>query len=395
MKRSTDCILTTHAGSLPRPEDMLPSLRAKLLSQPVDEPAFHARVRRAVADVVREQAAHGLDVITDGEVGKSSFMNYVDERISGFELREVEGALPASHSYLAGSREFLAFPEYYLADVDAPTTGSGVTLRESVCTGPIAYRGHQQLQRDLDNLKTALNGVTVEEAFLPAVSPNQIGYRRPNEYYRSDEEYQVAIADALHEEYQAIVDAGFLVQVDDPQLLTHWTRHPDLSLAAFRRWVEQHVEVLNHALRDIPRDRIRFHTCFSIGFGPRVHEIELPAIVDLVLRIRAGAYSFEAANPRHEHEWTVWETVKLPPDTVLIPGVITQSTVMVEHPELVAQRIERFAGLVGRENVIAGADCGFATFATARDIHPRIVWAKLDALVDGARIASHRLWARA
>jgi 5-methyltetrahydropteroyltriglutamate--homocysteine methyltransferase len=232
----------------------------------------------------------------------------------------------------------------------------------------------------------------VAEAFFPAVSPNQISYRRRNEYYRSEEEYETAIADALHEEYQAVVDAGLLVQVDDPQLVTHWVRNPDLTIEECRRWAARHVELLNHALRGIPRDRIRFHTCYSIGFGPRVHDMEFKDIIDIVLRINAGAHSFEAANVRHEHEWKLWEDAKLPQDTVLIPGVVTPSHATVEHPELVAERIERFASIVGRENVIAGVDCGFASTARSLEMPASIVWAKLNALVEGARIASSRLW---
>jgi 5-methyltetrahydropteroyltriglutamate--homocysteine methyltransferase len=261
-----------------------------------------------------------------------------------------------------------------------------------VCVAAIAYKGHRQLERDIANFKAALSRVAVAEAFLPAVSPNQVGYRRPNEYYRTTDEYELAIAEALREEYRAIVDAGFLLQIDDPQLVTHYMRNPDLSIEDYRRWAERHVELLNHTLRGIPRDRIRFHTCYSVAFGPRVHDMELKNVVDLIVKIRAGAHSFEAANPRHEHEWKVWETVDLPEETLLIPGVVTQSTAVVEHPELVAQRIERFAGIVGRENVIAGVDCGFASTARSADMPASVVWAKLDALVEGARIASKRLW---
>jgi 5-methyltetrahydropteroyltriglutamate--homocysteine methyltransferase len=268
----------------------------------------------------------------------------------------------------------------------------GERPRESVCTGPIAYKGHKQLERDIANFKAALSRVKVAEAFLPAVSPNQVGYRRPNEYYRTTEEYEMAIAEALREEYKAIVDAGFLLQIDDPQLVTHYMRNPDLSIEDYRRWAEQHVELLNHTLRDIPREKIRFHTCYSVAFGPRIHDTELKNVIDLIVKIRAGAHSFEAANPRHEHEWKEWKTIKPPEGTVLIPGVITQSTAVVEHPELVAQRIERFASIVGRENVIAGVDCGFASTARSADMPTSVVWAKLDALVEGARIASKRLW---
>ena len=395
MKHSTDRILTTHVGSLPRPEDMLEVLTAKMRGQPIDEPALDARLPRAVADIVRQQVDHGLDVIDDGEVGKPSFILYADERLSGFEQRDAqESEIARARHYLAGSREFLAFPEYYQPETTTSRGTEGQRPRQSVCTGPIIYRGHRQLQRDLTKFKAALSKVSAAEAFLPAVSPNQIAYRRPNEYYRTTQEYELAIAEALREEYKTIVAAGFLLQVDDPQLVTHYMRNPELSIEEYRRWAEQHVELLNHALRDIPREQIRFHTCYSVAFGPRVHDMEFKDVIDLVVKIRAGAHSFEAANPRHEHEWTLWESVKLPEGTILIPGVITQSTAVVEHPELVAQRIERFAGIVGRENIIAGVDCGFASTARSADMPTSVVWAKLDALVAGARIASKRLWRR-
>ncbi len=388
MKRSTERILTTHAGSLPRPDDLLEMLRARADGQPLDERAFDARLRSAVAEIVREQVAHGLDVVDDGEQGKTGFSVYTNERLAGFELRP--GA--SAPSQFATSREHRDFPEYYQAGARMPSGAGAIRPPGRVCTGPIAYVGQSQLQRDLDNLKAALEGVAATEAFVPAISPSMVSLQHTNEYYRTDEEYEAAIADAMHEEYKAIVDAGFLVQIDDPHLVTQYMRKPELSLAQCRQWAEHHVEVLNHALRDIPRDRIRFHTCYSINMGPRVHDMELKDIVDIILKIHAGAHSFEAANPRHEHEWRVWENVKLPEGTILIPGVITQSTVLVEHPELVADRILRFASVVGRENVIAGADCGFATFAGASEIHPKIAWAKLDALVAGARLASQRLW---
>jgi 5-methyltetrahydropteroyltriglutamate--homocysteine methyltransferase len=248
------------------------------------------------------------------------------------------------------------------------------------------------VQADIDNLRAALAGVQVEEAFIPAISPSNVEGRQKNHYYETDEEYLFAIAEAMHEEYRAIVDAGFLVQIDDPRLVTYYIMSPRSTVAECRAWAEVRVEALNHALRGIPRDRVRFHTCYSINMGPRVHDMQLKDIVDVILKVRAGAYSFEAANPRHEHEWRVWEGVTLPQDAVLIPGVITQSTVLVEHPELVAQRIERFASVVGRENVIAGADCGFATFAGSTEIHPTVAWAKLQALAEGARLATRRLW---
>jgi 5-methyltetrahydropteroyltriglutamate--homocysteine methyltransferase len=393
MKHSTDRILTTHVGSLPRPEDMIDMLAAKFSGRPIDEQKLEARLPSAVAELVAQQVKTGLDVINDGEVGRPSFITYIDDRLTGFERREIAGKdAPRAVHYLAGSREYLAFPEYYEPEQVLQSVTGGRPAQEILCSGPITYKGHELLQRDIANFKTALKGAPMAEAFFPAVSPNQISYRRRNEYYRSDEEYETAIADALHEEYMAVVDAGLLVQVDDPQLVTHWVRNPDLTIEECRRWAARHVELLNHALRDIPRDRVRFHTCYSIGFGPRVHDMEFKDIIDIVLRINAGAHSFEAANVRHEHEWRLWEDAKLPEDTVLIPGVVTPSHATVEHPELVAERIERFARIVGRENVIAGVDCGFASTARSLEMPASIVWAKLNALVEGARIASARLW---
>jgi 5-methyltetrahydropteroyltriglutamate--homocysteine methyltransferase len=385
MQRSTDRILTTHAGSLPRPADLLEMLRTGATGEP-----FQARVRAAVADVVSEQVAHGLDVVDDGEASKPSFVTYATQRLGGLELRPSEPL-----STFAGSREHLAFPEFY-AVAGGPSPGGVDRDRplRSFCTGPITYIGQAAVQRDIANLKGALGSVSATEAFLPAISPSNVQAYITNEHYATDEEFQVAIADALHDEYTAIAEAGLLVQIDDPRLVTQYIRDPSLSIEECRRWAERHVEILNHALRDVPEEQVRFHTCYSINMGPRVYDMQLKDIVDVILKIRAGAYSFEAANPRHEHEWQVWADVTLPDHKVLIPGVITQSTVLVEHPELVAQRLGRFADVVGRERVIAGADCGFATFAGSTEIHPRVAWAKLQALVEGARLATRRLWPR-
>ena len=261
-----------------------------------------------------------------------------------------------------------------------------------ICTGPITYKGHAQLKRDIANLKSALKGVPVEEAFMPAISPSNIEDWQKNAYYKSQEQYVFAIAEAMREEYMAIVDAGFLVQIDDLRLVTYYIIHPEASIEDCRKWAQLRIAALNHALRDIPPEKIRFHTCYSINQGPRKYELELDDVIDLVLGVNAGAYSFEAANPRHEHEWKVWKQVKLPDGKILIPGVISHSTILVEHPELVADRIIRYAEIVGRENVIAGSDCGFATFAGSKEVHPSIVWAKLKALSEGARIASKQLW---
>jgi 5-methyltetrahydropteroyltriglutamate--homocysteine methyltransferase len=387
MQRSTDRILTTHAGSLPRPDDLLELLWARERGRPVDEPAFADRLRAAVADTVRRQARTGIDVPSDGEMGKASFLTYANERLAGFEPEA--GAAPGSP--FGGSREFASFPEFYQQQARGQDNPAASAVHY-VCRGPIRYAGQAQVRRDCDNLKAAMAEAGLAEAFLPAIAPADVEFWNTNEYYATDEEFLYAIADALHEEYKAITDAGLLLQIDDPRLVTYYAATPRASVEDCRRWAELRVDVLNHALRDLPRERVRFHTCYSINMGPRVHDMELKDIIDVMLRVRAGAYSFEAANPRHEHEWRVWQDTKLPEAAVLIPGVITHSTVLVEHPEVVADRIERFASVVGRENVIAGADCGFGTFAGTMEIHPTVAWAKLDALVAGARLASRRLW---
>jgi 5-methyltetrahydropteroyltriglutamate--homocysteine methyltransferase len=382
MRRSLDRILTTHVGSLPRPDDLLAMMQARKAGEPVDDAAFEALQRRAVADIVRRQLELGLDIINDGEQCKPSFSIYINDRLGGFVPNGPRG------SRWVGSRETEAFPEFY-ADTNRSGGTAGAQLH-MLCTGPITYTGGKQLAAEIAIFKAALAGVTAE-AFVPAISTSNVEEWQKNGYYRTDEEYLFAIADAMHEEYKAIVDAGFLLQIDDPRLVTYYakTHH---SVEECRKWAEIRVEALNHALRGIPEDKVRFHTCYSINIGPRVHDMELKHFVDVMLKIRAGAYSFEAANPRHEHEWRVWEGVKLPAGKSIIPGVISHTTVLVEHPELVAERIQRYAGAVGRENVIAGADCGFATIATSREIHPTIVWAKLKSLTEGARLASKALW---
>jgi 5-methyltetrahydropteroyltriglutamate--homocysteine methyltransferase len=390
MKRSTERLLTTHAGSLPRPDDLLELLWARERGEAVDERTFTDRLGGAVAASVRTQVEHGLDIVDDGEMGKASFLTYANERLDGFEpSRGGPGGSP-----FAGSREFRSFPEFYQQQARRQDNPAASAVHY-VCTRPITYTGQARVRRDIDLLKAVMSQVDVEEAFLPAIAPADIEFWNKNEYYATDEDYLMAIAGALHEEYRAIVEAGLLLQIDDPRLVTYYATKPDASVKECRAWAEVRVEALNHALRDLPRDRIRFHTCYSINMGPRVHDMELKDIVDIILKVRAGAYSFEAGNPRHEHEWRVWEQVQLPQDAVLIPGVITHSTVLVEHPEAIAERIERFASVVGRENVIAGADCGFATFAGTEEIHPTVAWAKLDALVAGAELATERLWGRA
>ena len=384
MKRSSERILTTHAGSLPRPRDLLDMVRARARGERIDEEAYRTRLRLAVGEIVRKQANLGIDVVDDGEFGKPSFVTYVRDRLNGLTRLEGERQSPWLRS-----REAMSFPDFYRAQMGA------VNARQALmaCTGPLSYRGHAELKSDLDNLKAALAGVAVAEVFVPSISPSNIEDWHRNEYYKSPEEYLYAIADAMREEYKAIVDAGFLVQIDDPQLVTHFNVNPTATIEQCRKWAQMHVEALNHALRGIPRDKVRYHTCYGINMGPRVHDMEAKDILDIVLKINAGAFSFEAANPRHEHEWTVWAQAKIPDGAVLIPGVISHSTILVEHPELIAQRIARYAKIVGRERVIAGSDCGFATFAGSDEVHESIVWAKFDALAKGARLASKDLWA--
>ena len=386
MQRSSERILTTHVGSLPRPDDLLDMLRARE-SGGLDQTVFERCVRAAVKDCLEKQVEAGIDIVNDGEQGKPSFITYIRESLSGLEARGPRG------SPWKGSREEASFPEFY-AEMAKAGGGPGQAA-QIVCTGPLKYVGQARLKAELDRFRAALAGERYSEAFVPSISPTNIEEWFENGYYKSGEEYLAAIAEALHEEYKAIVDAGFLVQIDDPRLATYYALNPGVSIAEARSWASLRVEALNHALRGIPEERVRFHTCYSINMGPRIHDMELKELVDIMLRVRAGAYSFEAANPRHEHEWKVWKDVKLPDGKSLIPGVISHTTVLVEHPELVAERLVRYASVVGRENVIAGADCGFASFASSREMHPSIVWAKLGALSEGARLATKELWRKA
>jgi 5-methyltetrahydropteroyltriglutamate--homocysteine methyltransferase len=388
MKRSIDRILTTHVGSLPRPDDLRALILKKQQGQPVDESAFAARVKTAVAETVKQQAEAGIDIVADGEMGRIGFIPYVNERLAGIEpSTSAENA-----NYWGQSREYRAFPEFYAWTASLPGTAGQTGRTRWVCTGPVSYKGMDALQRDIANLKAALAGQRHQEAFMPAVSPSNLANWNRNEHYKNDEEYLYALADALREEYRAIIEAGLVLQVDDPLLASYYVMHPEASVEDCRKWATGRVEVLNHALSGLPADRIRYHTCYSINIGPRVHDMELKHLIDVMLRVNAGAYSFEAANPRHEHEWKVWQEVTLPEGKSVIPGVITHSSNIVEHPEVIAQRVGRFAQAVGRENVIAGADCGFASFASTCEVHPSVVWVKLQALADGAHLASRELW---
>jgi 5-methyltetrahydropteroyltriglutamate--homocysteine methyltransferase len=387
MKRSTDRVLTTHVGSLIRPAPLLEFLRARQASKPFDRVAYATCLRDSVAEIVAHQAAAGIDVVSDGEFGKSiSWSQYVLERLSGFERRPV--AAGANPFQRGADRE--RFAEFY-AELDAR---EGVaTTTDSVCVGPIRYTGQAELQADIDNFKVALGKTKVAEAFLPVAAPASVIPDRKNEYYKNDEELLRAIGEAMRTEYRMIVDAGFLLQLDDARTAVTFDRMvPPASFADYRRWVASHVEVLNHAIEGIPADRIRYHVCWGSWPGPHTTDVPLKDIVDLILQVKVGAYVIEGANPRHEHEWKVWSEVKLPADKVLIPGVISHATNIVEHPELVAERIMRLARLVGRESLIAGTDCGFAQGPFHRRVHPSIMWAKLEALAAGARLASKALW---
>ncbi len=383
MKHSTERILTTHCGSLPRPKDLLDLMKARASGAAVDNAAYEARVRSAVADIVRQQVQSGVDVVTDGEQSKTSFSAYVNERLTGFEPK-------ADTSRTSFAAEMQAFPEYYEQYFGQRMQGGRVVpTAPVVCTGPVSYRGHDALKRDIDNLKAAVAGVQVEEVFMPAVAPAGVG---SNAYYPTEEEYLHAVADALRTEYQAIVDAGFLLQIDDP-FLTELFSYSPLDVAERRKTAERYVEAINYGLRGLPAERVRYHTCYGINEGPRVFDAALKDTIDVLLKINAGAISFEAANPRHEHEYHVFENVKLPEGKILIPGMITHASNIVEHPELIAERITRYANLVGRENVIAGTDCGFSSQATYNpEVHPTVVWAKFQAMAEGARLASERLW---
>ena len=387
MKRSDNRILTTHVGSLIRPQPLQQFLRAKQVAERYDEEAYERCLRQSVAEVVRRQAQAGLDVISDGEFGKSiSWSQYVLERLSGFERR------PARSNPFTRGADRERFPEFY-TELDAHDGLS--TTTDSVCVGPITYTGQAALKRDIENFKTALEEVHVEEAFLPVAAPASVIPDRKNEYYKTDEECLIAIGEAMRTEYRTIVDAGLLLQLDDARAAVTYDRMvPPATLADYRKWVGMHAEVLNHAIAGILPERIRYHVCWGSWPGPHTTDVPLKDIVDLILSVKVGAYLIEGANPRHAHEWKVWHDVKLPEGKILVPGVISHATNVVEHPELLCERITRLASLVGRENIIAGTDCGFAQGPFHRRVHSSIMWAKLEALVAGARLATKELWGK-
>jgi 5-methyltetrahydropteroyltriglutamate--homocysteine methyltransferase len=384
MQRSTDRMYTTHVGSLARPPALLDLMRAGAAGEPVDETERAEAERQAVADVVARQRSAGLDVISDGEQTKTGFFAYIGERLSGFEPRP-------ERDPLAGFRaEIDSFPEYYEQYLaGAMTGGMAAPAVPLACTGPVSYTGHERLRRDLELLRAAAGDADPDQVFACAVAPSGVG---GNEYYPTEAAYLDAVADALHEEYAAIVAAGFTLQIDDPFLTDVFSYGAGSRQDTLER-ARLYVSAINRSLRGIPPERVRLHTCYGINEGPRVHDAALAEYVDTLFTIRAGAFSFEAANPRHEHVYHVFESVKPPPDAVLLPGVISHATNIVEHPDTIADRIVRFAELVGRENVVASADCGFSSQATYRpEIHPQIVWVKFESLAEGARRATARLW---
>lgn len=381
MKRSADHILTTHTGSLPRPRDLVDMVLRKEEKQPVDDKALAMRVRSAVAEVVLRQVETGIAVLNDGEQGKPGYSTYIKDRLTGF------GGASTGQTVSGEAKDF---PEY-----TTRRTGRAA-IKRPACTGPIAWNDRDAVRRDIENLQAAVEGVRAEEVFMTAASPGVVAHFLQDQYYGSEERYVYALADALTEEYDAIYRAGFVLQLDCPDLcMSRHNRFADLSTQEFKKIAELHVEALNHALRDIPADRVRLHMCWGNYEGPHHLDIPLKDIIDVALKAKVGAVSFEGANPRHEHEWVVFEEIDLPDGVAIIPGVIDSTTNFVEHPELVAQRIVRYAEVVGRENVIAGTDCGFGTFVRAvPTVDPRIAWAKLSSLGEGAALATKRLWNR-
>ena len=378
MKRSTERILTTHTGSLPRPADLTALLEALDGGSLPDAAAFEARVRRAVADVVRQQVDTGVDVVNDGEQGKVGYSTYVRHRLTGF----------GGQSAVPGRADWADFP------VAAARSERRSTISRPACDGPIEWKDRTAGQKDLANLRAATDAAPPTEAFMTAASPGVIAHFLPNRHYPSREAYLARLVDVMKEEYDAIHRAGFVLQVDCPDLaMGRHLAFPELSNAEFVKIAEANVEALNHALRDIPPDRMRLHLCWGNYEGPHHRDIPLREILPVALRARPQALSFEGANPRHEHEWIVFKEVRLPDDRVIIPGVLDSTTNFIEHPELVAQRIVRYAEIVGRERVMAGTDCGFATFArSVNQVEPEIAWAKFKSMVDGARLASRQLW---
>jgi len=383
---SYDRILTTHVGSLVRPPELTRYIEAIDNGVVIDQAAFERCLSEAVNAVVKRQQQASVDIVSDGEYGKfRSWSFYVLDRLSGIEERAVEAPRGAGRD----QQMFADFYAEYFPTQKLPKRGT------VVCVGPLAYKGQAALQKDIAIFKVALKGAAVADAFLPVVAPASAVPRHKNEYYKDDEEFLFKLAEALREEYKSIIDAGLMVQIDDAFLpYMYDVAFGAEDLAGYRKWAAVRIAALNHAIEGLPAERIRYHICWGSFNTPHVTDVPLKDIVDLVLEVKAGAYCIEMGNPRHEHEWRVWEKVKLPPGKKLIPGVISHSTNVVEHPELVAERLTRIAKLVGRENLMGGTDCGFAQSPYVRRVHPSIMWAKLEALAEGARLASRELWGR-
>lgn len=385
IQQNTDRIQTTHIGSLPRPHKLLDILKKKYSGEKTNEAEFEQILSQSVMQSVKKQKDCGIDIVTDGEFSKPGFFTYIQERLEGFEAR-------TGQKMVLFQKEVEAFPEYYQEYFkQAMMGGTIVPITPVVCVGPVKYRGEKAVQRDIANVKAAAKaaGIPDHHVFLPATAPSGVGV---NEYYKSDEDYFHALAAELGKEYKTIVDAGILVQIDDPFLPDIFVE-PGLDETQMKRRAQIYVEAVNTALKGIPREKVRFHTCYGINEGPRLYEATLAEIIEYVLSVNAGSVSFEAANPRHEHEYHLFENVKVPKDLVLCPGVVTHASNIVEHPELIAERLIRFAKLVGRENVMAGADCGFSSQALYRtEVHDTVVWEKFKAMREGADIASKKLW---
>tara|TARA_Y100000758_G_C16024778_1_gene412435 strand:+ start:53 stop:1198 length:1146 start_codon:yes stop_codon:yes gene_type:complete len=381
MKRSETRILTTHTGSLPRSPELQELLRSRLDPEAAEAEEFRTGVEEGVADVVAKQAAIGVDVINDGEQGRVQYATYVKDRLTGFDGEQVLRARPRL--------DMLDFPEFAVQN----GVSSSATIPWPACTGPISWKDKDAVQRDIQRLKNATKDAKAEEVFMTAASPGVIANFLHNEHYATEEEYLYALADVMKDDYKAIVDSGLLLQIDCPDLaMTRITQFSHLSEDEFIKIVEMHVEVLKHALAGIAPDRMRMHLCWGNTEGPHHHDVPLSKIINIVLQAPPVAVSFEGANPRHAHEWKVWQDVKLPEGKVIIPGVLDTTTNFIEHPELVAERIMRYASVVGKENMMVGSDCGFGTSAWGRRVESRIAWAKLEAMVDGARLASRELW---
>jgi 5-methyltetrahydropteroyltriglutamate--homocysteine methyltransferase len=388
MKTSTDRILTTHTGSIARPDDLIELMRARENGRPYDRDTFEKRVTAAVEDCVRRQVEAGLDVINDGEQRKSGFATYLTERIGGFEALPDDGE-PAGSNW----PEVSEFPEYYERYFKTAMFGAMLSPpRRLVCRGAVTYIGQDAVATDIANLKAALVGQQYTEVFMSAAMPTGLAEQR-NEYYPTRDEFLTALADAVHEEYQTIIDAGFLIQLDDPAAAGLWG-HTDADPAERARSADAMVELINYTLRDIPAEKVRYHTCHGINQGPHIHDLQLRDFIEPMLKVNAQAVSFEVMNPRHMHDYHAFEDVRLPDGKIIIPGMLSNGANWVEHPELIAEFTVRYADLVGRENVMIGNDCGFASQAATREIDPKVGWAKFAALAEGARIATGRLWRR-